>query len=48
MYECHDCQSCLGCVGLRHKRYCILNRQFKKEEYLKKVKEIKDGLFGRV
>lgn len=29
---CHDC---FGCVGLRHKRHCILNKQYSKEEYEK-------------
>ena len=47
-YYCVDCQHCFGCVGLWHKRYCILNRQFKKEDYFQKVEEIKDGFFGRV
>lgn len=30
MDSCHDC---FGCVGLRHKEYCILNKQYSKEEY---------------
>lgn len=24
---------CIGCVGLRHQKYCILNKQYTKEEY---------------
>jgi hypothetical protein len=24
---------CFGCVGLKHKQYCILNKQYTKEEY---------------
>lgn len=48
MYNCANCHDCLGCVGLKHQKYCILNRQLSKEEYFKKVKEIKRELFGRV
>jgi len=28
-----NCQNVFGCVGLKHKRYCILNKQYTKEEY---------------
>lgn len=27
------CDSCFGCNSLRHKKYCILNKQYTKEEY---------------
>ncbi len=30
---CHSSSDCLGCVGLKKKQYCILNRQYSKEEY---------------
>ena len=30
---CLECEYCFGCVGLRKKKYCILNKQYKKEEY---------------
>lgn len=30
---CHSCSDCFGCVGLRSKQYCILNKQYTKEEY---------------
>ena len=30
---CRGCSDCFGCVGLRDARYCILNRQYSKEEY---------------
>ncbi len=33
--SCVDVKNCLGCVNLGHKEYCILNRQFTKEEYEK-------------
>ncbi len=33
LYDCFDVKNSLGCVGLSHKQYCILNRQYTKEEY---------------
>ncbi|MBI5220712.1 MAG: hypothetical protein HY978_02670 [Candidatus Liptonbacteria bacterium] len=33
--ECHTTADCFGCVGLRDKRFCILNRQYSEEEYRK-------------
>ena len=32
-YNCTTCSDIFGCVGLRNKQYCILNRQYAKEEY---------------
>ncbi|MCX6720692.1 MAG: hypothetical protein NTW11_02720 [Candidatus Staskawiczbacteria bacterium] len=32
-YACQNSQDLFGCVGLRSKRYCILNKQYTKEEY---------------
>jgi len=32
---CIDCENCFGCVGLKKKQYCILNKQYTKEEYEK-------------
>lgn len=45
---CHFSSHCFGCIGLRHKQYCILNRQCTKEEYLALLPQIvahmrKDG-----
>lgn len=28
-----DCEGLFGCVGLKRKKYCILNKQYTKEEY---------------
>lgn len=33
LFNCFDVKDSLGCVDLAHKQYCILNRQFTKEEY---------------
>lgn len=30
---CVYCKNCLACVGLKHKQYCILNKQLSKDEY---------------
>ena len=30
---CMSCKDCFGCVGLRHKQFCILNKQYTEEEY---------------
>lgn len=31
--NCHNCNNIFGCTGLRKKEYCILNKQYTKEEY---------------
>lgn len=28
-----NCKDCFGCVGMKNKQYCILNKQYTKEEY---------------
>ena len=38
---CVSCSDCFGCVGLTHKQYCIFNKQYSKEEYFKKIKELR-------
>lgn len=35
--NCHSCSDCFGCVGLKHKQYCIFNKQYTKDEYEKNV-----------
>jgi len=32
-YDLKGCSSCAMCVGLRNKSYCILNKQYTKEQY---------------
>ncbi len=45
--DCHfsaflnSCTECFGCVALTHKKYCIFNKQYTKEEYLKMIIELK-------
>jgi hypothetical protein len=32
-YNCHNSSNLFGCVGVRDKRYCILNKQYSETEY---------------
>ncbi len=41
LYDCRNCNDCVGCVGLRGKSYCVFNEQYSKEEYKKRVAELK-------
>jgi hypothetical protein len=38
--ECHSCHDIFGCVGLRNARYCILNREYTKDEYERALSKI--------
>ena len=40
-FNCYSCSNLFGCIGLRSKNYCILNRQYSKEEYEALVPKIK-------
>lgn len=37
---CTNCKNCFGCCGLKNKEYCILNKQYRKEEYKEIVARI--------
>jgi hypothetical protein len=41
--DCNNCQDCFGCVALQNKRYCIWNKQYTKEEYEEKIKDLNMG-----
>ncbi len=41
---CEECEHCFGCVGLRKKKFCILNKQYSEKEYSAKVTQIKDAM----
>jgi len=46
-FLCEDirgCKNCFGCENLKFKKYHILNKEYSKEEYFKKVREIEDEL----
>ena len=38
--SCNNCQSIFGCIGLQNKSYCILNKQYTKDEYIELVPKI--------
>jgi len=38
--DCHGSNNLFGCAGLRSKEYCILNKQYSKDEYLSLRKRI--------
>ncbi|MDP4007658.1 MAG: hypothetical protein Q8P68_00535 [Candidatus Peregrinibacteria bacterium] len=47
----NNCRDCFGCVGLKQSQYCILNKQYTKEEYEELLPKIiehmkNDGSFG--
>ncbi len=47
---CHNCFSSsdlFGCVGLKNKKYCILNKQYTKEEYEELVPKIKQQMIDK-
>jgi hypothetical protein len=49
--NCHSCEHLFGCIGLRRKQYCILNKQYTKEEYERLVpllieRMTRDGQWG--
>ncbi|PIZ70627.1 hypothetical protein COY07_06295 [Candidatus Peregrinibacteria bacterium CG_4_10_14_0_2_um_filter_43_11] len=39
-------RNCFGCVYMKDKQYCILNEQYSKEDYEKKIVEIKRKLYA--
>ena len=40
-FNCHGSSNLLGCIGVRNKKYCILNKQYSKEKYEKLIPKIK-------
>jgi len=38
--ECHHSSNLFGCMGMRHKQYCIFNKQYSKEKYEELVPRI--------
>lgn len=47
-YSLIDCHDCFGCSNLNNKSYCIFNVQYTKEEYDKKLIELKRMPRGEV
>jgi len=42
--DCYSCEHCFGCIGLQHKKYCILNKQYSQEDY----EELKPKIIERM
>ncbi|MBU0578177.1 hypothetical protein KJ742_05055 [Patescibacteria group bacterium] len=40
--NCYSCKDCFACAGLKGKKYCILNKQYSKEEY----EDLKNRIIG--
>jgi hypothetical protein len=38
--QCFDSESLFGCIGIKSQQYCILNKQYSKEDYQQLVKTI--------
>jgi len=43
-FGCHSSKNLFGCIGLRNKQYCILNKQYSKEEYESLIPKIKEHM----
>ncbi len=43
-FNCYGCSGLFGCIGIRNKSYCILNRQYLKEEYEALIPKIKEHM----
>lgn len=41
-HDCFACQNCFGCVGLRRSQFHIFNTPYAKDEYEKKLAEVKN------
>ncbi len=41
LFDCVNCTDCFMCSNLRYKSFCIRNKQYKREEYLEKIKSYK-------
>jgi hypothetical protein len=44
--SCYGCTDCFGCVNLRNKSYYFFNKQYSKEEYFEKIKDLNFNLFS--
>lgn len=44
--NCHMSEHCFGCFGLKRKKYCILNKQYSKEDYFQMREQITKHMQG--
>jgi hypothetical protein len=47
IFNCKNLNDCFMCFGLQNKSYCVLNKQYTKEEYYKIVDSIKVEMLNR-
>ncbi|MBI3626512.1 hypothetical protein HY224_00510 [Candidatus Uhrbacteria bacterium] len=40
LYDCVNCSDCYQCVNLKHKQFCIQNKQYTEKEYRARMAEI--------
>ncbi|MFH1405334.1 MAG: hypothetical protein ABIH21_04540 [Patescibacteria group bacterium] len=45
--ECSECENCFGCTNIRHKNFCILNKQYSEVEYWALLDHIKCDMLER-
>ena len=43
-FNCNNCSNLFGCVDLKHKQYCILNKQYAKEQYEELIPKIIENM----
>ena len=46
--NCVNCSDCIGSVNLRNKSYCIFNKQYSRDEYFSKLREMELGSFSNL
>jgi hypothetical protein len=51
--RCFDCENCFGCVGLKRKKFCLLNKQYSEDDYWKILDDLKcrlleEGNYGDI
>ena len=48
LYDCRNVSNCFGSINLRNKKYYIFNKQYTKQEYFKKIKEMDLGSYSNL
>ncbi|MEI7709314.1 MAG: hypothetical protein WCI76_01200 [bacterium] len=48
IYACRNASNCVGCVNLVNAEYCIWNKKYTREEYFKKLEEMKLNTFSGI
>ncbi|MFH1404714.1 MAG: hypothetical protein ABIH21_01290 [Patescibacteria group bacterium] len=44
---CYNCSDCFGCIGLQHKKFCILNKQYSEDKYWQRVNTLKQEMLEK-